>query len=63
MLERLPWEGRYRLGAVVVVLAAWLIAMGTYRVGHPTTWVWLGLAAWLTVGLVYRVSEGERDDT
>ena len=56
MSDRMPWSPREALAALALVLAAWVLALALLAGSSMLGWLFLGLAAWCTVGMVYTAS-------
>jgi hypothetical protein len=53
MTERIPWSSRMALGALLWVFLVAVLGFGLLVAGNSLGWLFLGLTAWFTVGLVY----------
>lgn len=58
MNDRLPWSTRGALGVLLLVFGGWLAGFALLALGSSLGWLGLGLAAWMTVGLLATVVRG-----
>jgi hypothetical protein len=61
MDERLPWSAREAAGALLVVLAVLGGGLALLVAGYGLGWLFVGLGAWLVVGMVHTVAGPGRD--
>ena len=62
MTDRMPWTSRMALAALVFVFLVGLLGFGLLAVGNSLGWLFLVLANWFVVGLVYTAyGTGEGD--